>query len=323
MSLLKVESLKVHFPQKSKDWKFWNKRFVHAVDGLDFEISAGESLGLVGESGCGKSTTARALLSLVPLTSGRIFLNGADVSSLKGEALTEMRRQVQMVFQNPYSSLNPRMTLGEIIAEPLKALSPMNRRQRKDRVFELMETVHLNPEFLNRYPHEFSGGQRQRINIARALAIKPRLLILDEPVSALDVSIQAQIINLLQDLQREMNLAYLFIAHDLSVVKTLCERVSVMYLGKIVETAPSDRLYSDPRHPYTEALLSAVPVPDPKIERTRQRIPLEGDIPSPIDRPQGCFFHPRCHKMESKCAETQPHLQIKSNQNQAACLVTH
>lgn len=319
MSLLRVEDLKVHFPLKSKDWRFWKTRLVHAVDGVSFEIAEGESLGLVGESGCGKSTTARALLSLVKPTDGKIYLNDKRLKTLNKVERLQMRREVQMVFQNPYSSLNPRLTVGEIIAEPLRAMTSMKASARRRRVQEVMELVHLDPSFLNRYPHEFSGGQRQRINIARALAIEPKLLILDEPVSALDVSIQAQIINLLQDLQKDFKLSFLFIAHDLSVVKTLCDRVAVMYLGKIVEMGSTETLYAKPQHPYTQALLSAIPVPDPRVERARKRIPLEGEIPSPVSRPEGCFFHPRCFKKQSHCREAFPPLELKASETQAAC----
>jgi oligopeptide/dipeptide ABC transporter ATP-binding protein len=301
-------------------WKNQSARVVKAVDGVSFSIAKGETLGLVGESGCGKSTTARTILGLIRATAGSVQMNHQDLLSLSRSKYRAVRSQIQMVFQNPFSSLNPRLTVREILEEPLRSLSSLNREQRKKRVAELMDIVQLDSRFLDRYPHEFSGGQRQRINIARALALQPKIVVLDEPVSALDVSIQAQIINLLQDLQKEFELSYLFIAHDLSVVKTLSHRVAVMYLGRIVEIHETDFLYREPQHPYTQALLSAVPIPDPQKERARKRIPLEGEIPSPIDVPSGCPFHPRCHRAELECKRQIPILEPKSSGSRAACL---
>jgi len=327
MSLLDVRDLKVHFPVPQSflsKIKFWNQdpsRVVKAVDGVSFSIAEGETLGLVGESGCGKSTTARTILGLIRATGGSVSLNGEELLGQTNADFRNKRSKIQMVFQNPFSSLNPRLTVREILEEPLKSLLKQDRKARLKRVGELMEIVQLDSRFLDRYPHEFSGGQRQRINIARALAVKPRLVVLDEPVSALDVSIQAQIINLLQDLQKEFQLSYLFIAHDLSVVKTLSHRVAVMYLGRIVEIHQTDKLYAGPQHPYTQALLSAVPVPDPHQERARVRIPLQGEIPSPIDVPRGCPFHPRCHKVVDECRRVVPTLLKKQNGAEASCLL--
>lgn len=322
MKLLEVKDLKVHFPVSRGGLFRKETRYVRAVDGVSFDMQPGETLGLVGESGCGKSTTARSIVRLIEATSGSIRFEGKELLGLNRRQIKKYRKNFQMVFQNPFSSLNPRMTIAEILSEPLKSLTSMSRRQRLERIYELMEIVNLNPKFLYRYPHEFSGGQRQRINIARALAVSPKLIVLDEPVSALDVSIQAQIINLLQELQEKFKVAYLFIAHDLSVVKTLSHRVAVMYLGKIVELGDTKTLYEDPKHPYTQALMSAVPIPDPEKERMRKRIPLEGEIPSPIDLPLGCPFHPRCPKAEPICAESVPALEKKQNKNKAACILT-
>jgi oligopeptide/dipeptide ABC transporter ATP-binding protein len=267
---------------------------VHAVDGVDLEIYPGETLGLVGETGCGKSTLARVVMRLYDATAGTIEFDGRDVTKLRGRELREMRRNMQMIFQDPFASLNPRKTVGSIIGEPYHLHKTVPRDKIKSEVQQLMELVGLNPEHYNRYPHEFSGGQRQRIGVARSLALRPKLIVCDEPVSALDVSIQAQILNLLEDLQEEFNLTYLFIAHDLSVVKHVSDRVAVMYLGKVVELAGGDTLYRTPKHPYTGALLSAVPIPDPDLAAKKRRIILEGDVPSPIDPPAGCRFHPRC-----------------------------
>lgn len=320
MSLLEVKNLKVHFPVSRGGFFRSETRVVKAVDDVSFSVLPGETLGLVGESGCGKSTMARAIMRLVEPTAGSVLFNGKEITGLSVRELKRERTKFQMVFQNPFSSLNPRMTVADILSEPLKALTDLSKKQRWNRIQELMELVNLNPKFLLRYPHEFSGGQRQRINIARALAVSPELVVLDEPVSALDVSIQAQIINLLQDLQQKLNVAYLFIAHDLSVVKNLSHRVAVMYLGKIVEIGKTDNLYADPQHPYTRALLSAVPIPDPRKERERKRIPLVGEIPSPIDLPKGCSFHPRCPLAAPECRQVEPSLEVKKAGHPASCL---
>ena len=292
-----------------------------AVDGVSFDIQAGETVGLVGESGCGKSTLARVLTQLIPATSGHVMFDGVDLTGLHGEALRQQRQHVQMIFQDPFASLDPRMTIGDIIAEPLTNFGVMRGKEKDARVQELLRIVGLNPYFNNRYPHEFSGGQRQRIGIARALSLNPKLIVCDEPVSALDVSIQAQIINLLEDLQDEFHLTYLFIAHDLSVVRHISRRVLVMYLVKIVEVAPSDDLYSLQYHPYTKALLSSIPVPDPRIESQRQLVELTGEIPSPLHPPSGCRFHTRCPiaAVPGICSDTEPPLREESPGRFAAC----
>jgi oligopeptide transport system ATP-binding protein len=295
---------------------------VKAVDGVNFSIQPGETVGLVGESGCGKSTLGRLITQLLPVTSGSIVFDGAELTSLHGEQLRQQRKQLQMIFQDPYASLDPRMTVGDIIAEPLENFGIIRGRKQKDaRVQELLRVVGLNPYFNNRYPHEFSGGQRQRIGIARALALNPKLIVCDEPVSALDVSIQAQIINLLEDLQREFNLTYLFIAHDLSVVRHISNRVMVMYLGKVVEVSPSEELYESQEHPYTRALLSSIPVPDPRVESQRRLIELSGEIPSPLNPPTGCRFHTRCPiaRVPGVCSEEEPPLEEKAPGRFAAC----
>lgn len=317
--LLEVKDLKVHFPVSRGGLFKREKKVVHAVDGVSFHLDVGETLGVVGESGCGKSTTGRAIIQLIRTTAGSIYFEGQDLRPLSFKQLVPLRKKFQMVFQNPFSSLDPRMTIGDILAEPLKSLTDLSKAQRTARVAALMEEVNLNPKFLNRYPHEFSGGQRQRINIARALAVEPKLIVADEPVSALDVSIQAQIINLLQDLQAKHRMALIFIAHDLSVVKTLSHRVAVMYLGKIVEINETRKLYAEPKHPYTQALLSAVPIPDPEKERARRRIKVSGETPSPIDLPSGCTFHPRCPYAVDRCRVEVPKLRPLANGSMAAC----
>jgi len=304
--LLRMEGLKKHFPITRGILIQRQVGAVRAVDGVTFDIYHGETLGLVGESGCGKTTAGRTILQLYRPTAGRVVFDGTDLTALKGEALRRMRQRMQMIFQDPYASLNPRMTIARIIGEPLRVHSLASRKEQSERVQELLRLVRLNPRFINRYPHEFSGGQRQRIGIARALASNPEFIVCDEPISALDVSIQAQVVNLLEDLQDQLGLTYLFIAHDLSMVRHICDRVAVMYLGKIVELARKDELYDHPLHPYTQALLSAVPVPDPKVERQRRRIVLEGDVPSPADPPPGCRFSTRCPVAREICSEAEP-----------------
>jgi oligopeptide/dipeptide ABC transporter ATP-binding protein len=290
------------------------------VDGVDLEVFPGETVGLVGETGCGKSTLARVIMRLYDATEGEISFEGRDITHLKGRDLRELRRNMQMIFQDPFASLNPRKTVGSIIGDPFRLHKTVPKDRVKAEVQDLMKLVGLNPEHYNRYPHEFSGGQRQRIGVARALALRPKLIVCDEPVSALDVSIQAQILNLLEDLQQEFNLTYLFIAHDLSVVKHVSDRVAVMYLGRIVEMAPGDTLYENPKHPYTGALLSAVPIPDPELASHKRRIILEGDVPSPIDPPSGCRFHPRCYRAQfPKCSEEDPELTPHHPGQEAAC----
>ncbi len=317
--LVRVNDLKMHFPITRGIVIQRRVGAVKAVDGITFDISRGETLGLVGESGCGKSTTGRAMLQLYRPTAGRVFFEDVELTAMKGERLRRMRRRMQMIFQDPYASLNPRMTVGDIIGEPLLVHGLLRGKERRERVQELLRVVGLNPYFVNRYPHEFSGGQRQRIGVARALAVQPDFIVLDEPISALDVSIQAQIINLLEDLQGEFNLTYLFIAHDLSVVRHISDRIAVMYLGKIVELTSRLELYENPLHPYTQALLSAVPIPDPVVEEERQRIILEGDVPSPINPPLGCNFNTRCPVAMDICMEREPEFVDVGDGHWVAC----
>jgi oligopeptide transport system ATP-binding protein len=304
-ALLQVRELKMHFPIYRGVFQR-QVGAVRAVDGISFDVFRGETLGLVGESGCGKSTTGRTILQLYKPTAGEVTFDGSDLIKLHGEDLRKMRRKMQMIFQDPYASLNPRMTVEQIVGEPLIAHNVATGKEIAERVKHLLELVGLNPAFLTRYPHEFSGGQRQRIGVARALALQPSFIICDEPISALDVSIQAQVVNLLEELQEQFNLTYLFIAHDLSMVRHISKRVAVMYLGVIVELTDRDELYQSPLHPYTQALLSAVPVPDPILDAQRKRIILEGDVPSPANPPSGCRFRTRCPIAESICAESRP-----------------
>ncbi len=315
-SLLKVKDLKVHFPVKRGAFSR-TAGYVYAVDGISLDLAEGETLGLVGESGCGKTTTALAVMRLVEPTSGEVTFQGTDVSRLSGAGLRAFRKDIQIIFQDPYSSLNPRLTVNQILSDPMQIHGVYPGRQHKDRIAYLLEKVGLTPEHGRRYPHEFSGGQRQRIGIARALVLDSKVIIGDEPVSALDVSIQAQIINLLVDLQKEFELSYLIIAHDLAVVDHICDRVAVMYLGRMVEFGSYGDICSDPRHPYTQALISAVPVPDPK--RKRRRTILKGDVPSPINPPSGCHFHPRCPRCLEECDGLEPVLKDIGGGHYVAC----
>ena len=313
--IVRVEDVYKHYPAAGG-------AVVQAVSGVNLNIRRGETLGLVGESGCGKSTLARLITALQPVTGGRIVFDGQDLGKLRAGRLRRVRRQMQIIFQDPFASLDPRMTIGDIIAEPLDAFHLARGKERRTRVQELLRLVGLNPNFTNRYPHEFSGGQRQRIGIARALSVSPSFIVCDEPVSALDVSIQAQIINLLQDLQSEFKLTYLFIAHDLAVVRHLSDRIAVMYLGKIVEIADRVDIYEHPQHPYTKALLTSIPVPDPLVERDREPILLKGEIPSPVNPPSGCRFHTRCPiaRVPGVCSENEPALESHGHKDQlAAC----
>jgi len=317
--LVKVENLKMWFPITQGIVVQRHVGDIKAVDGLNFFIRRGETLGLVGESGCGKSTTGRAILQLYRPTGGNVYFEGQDLTMLKGEKLRQMRRKMQMIFQDPYASLNPRMTVGSIIGEPLEVHNILRGKALRERVKELLQVVGLNPYFINRYPHEFSGGQRQRIGVARALAVQPSFIICDEPISALDVSIQAQIINLLEELQTDFGLTYLFIAHDLSVVRHISDRVAVMYLGKLMEMTTSLELYKNPLHPYTKALLSAVPIPDPVVEEQRQRIILKGDVPSPANPPKGCNFVTRCPVRMDICQEQEPEFKDAGDEHFVSC----
>lgn len=305
--LVRVENLVKHFPITRGVIVQKQVGAVKAVDGVSFNIRKGETLGLVGESGCGKSTTGRTIIQLYRATAGKVYLEDKELTNLRGEGLRQLRRNMQIIFQDPYASLNPRMSVGDIVGEPLEVHGIMkNRKERRERVQELLSLVGLNPYFINRYPHEFSGGQRQRIGVARALALQPRFIVCDEPISALDVSIQAQVVNLLEELQDKFDLTYLFIAHDLSMVRHISDRTAVMYLGKVVELTTRNELYQNPLHPYTKALLSAVPIPDPIAEKKRQRIILTGDVPSPVNPPSGCHFHPRCSIAQDICKVDDP-----------------
>lgn len=312
--ILEVKNLSKHFDMGKG-------RVLKAVDNVSFSIKRGETFGLVGESGCGKSTTGRTIIRLYDATVGEVKFNGKDVHKLQGRDVKAFNRKMQMIFQDPYASLNPRMTVGDIIGEGIDIHKLMSGRQRTERIFELLDTVGLNSEHASRFPHEFSGGQRQRIGIARSLAIEPEFIIADEPISALDVSIQAQVVNLMKKLQQERGLTYLFIAHDLAMVKHISDRIGVMYLGALVEVADSEELYRKPMHPYTEALLSAIPIPDPEIERSRERIILEGDVPSPINPPSGCRFRTRCPKAMPECAQVIPELKEVEPNHFVACLL--
>jgi len=319
-TLLDVRDLKMYFPLTSGIVLQRVVGYVRAVDGISFTIERGQTLGLVGESGSGKTTIGRTIVRLYKPTAGQMWFDNVDLAVLKGEQLRQVRQRVQMIFQDPYASLNPRFTIGSLIAEPMYIYKVASRAEIRDRTAELLRVVGLRAEYIDRYPHEFSGGQRQRIAVARALAINPEFVVADEPVSALDVSIRAQVLNLLQNLQRQFNLTYLFVSHDLSVVRHVADRIAVMYLGKIVELSDRDELYAAPKHPYTKALLSAVPIPDPQIEKRRQRIILSGDLPSPIHIPAGCRFHTRCPMAQNICREIEPVFEAKEGrEHYAAC----
>lgn len=316
--LLEVKNLKKYF-EIDKSFFGKNKEYVKAVDDVSFSIKRGETFGLVGESGCGKSTTGRTLIRLYDVTDGEIIFDGAEIGSMTESELKPYRKRIQMIFQDPYASLNSRMTVADIIGEPLDIHGLATGEARQQRIFELLQTVGLSKDHASRYPHEFSGGQRQRIGIARALAVKPDFIICDEPISALDVSIQAQVVNMLEDLQKEMGLTYLFIAHDLSMVKHISDRIGVMYLGKLVEVAESKELYDTPKHPYTQALLSAIPIPDPEVTRSSNRIILQGDVPSPVNPPSGCRFRTRCRYAMDVCAAEEPRLVDTGDGHMVAC----
>ncbi|GAB6151828.1 dipeptide ABC transporter ATP-binding protein [Desulfosporosinus burensis] len=316
--ILEVNNLVKHFPLGSGLFSK-KQQVVQAVNGISFKVKRGETLGIVGESGCGKSTAGRTIIRLYEPTAGQIIFEGKDITTAQGNDLMELRRNMQMIFQDPYASLNPRMTVGDIVAEAIDIHRLATGQKRTDRIFELLKIVGLNPEHANRFPHEFSGGQRQRIGIARALAVNPSLIICDEPISALDVSIQAQIVNMLEELQAKLGLTYLFIAHDLSMVKYISHRIAVMYLGRIVELTSSNDLYANPMHPYTQGLLSAIPIPDPHVEAKRQRIVPKGNVPSPIDPPSGCYFRTRCPHAMEVCAKEAPELKNMGNEHFVAC----
>ncbi|RKD26388.1 oligopeptide transport system ATP-binding protein [Caminicella sporogenes DSM 14501] len=316
--LLEVKNLKKYFPI-NKGFIKKKIQYVKAVDDISFFIRKGETFGLVGESGCGKSTTGRTIIRLYDVTDGEVIFDGAEIGKLRESQLKPFRKRIQMIFQDPYASLNSRMTVGDIIGEPLDIHNLAKGKERQEIIYDLLERVGLSKDHANRYPHEFSGGQRQRIGIARALAVRPDFIICDEPISALDVSIQAQVVNMLEDLQSEMGLTYLFIAHDLSMVKHISDRIGVMYLGKLVEVAPSNELYSNPLHPYTQALLSAIPIPDPEVTRSKRRIVLQGDVPSPLNPPSGCRFRTRCRYATEKCAQVEPKLVDIGNGHMHAC----
>jgi len=317
-SLVQVRNLKKYFPV-SRQLFSTQRRFIKAVDEVSFDVLEGETLGLVGETGCGKTTVARTILQLYRPTSGQVLFDGVDLASLQENDLRKMRSRMQMIFQDPYASLNPRMTVGAIIAAPLDVHTRLDQKEKRDRVQELLKLVGLNPDFVNRYPHEFSGGQRQRIGIARALALNPDLVICDEPISSLDVSIQAQVVNLLEELQNRLGLTYIFVAHDLSMVRHISDRIIVMYLGKVMELADRNEIYLHPLHPYTRALMSAVPIPDPDKARNRKRIILKGDIPSPLNPPQGCNFNTRCPIASGRCFQEDPEYREISPEHWVAC----
>ena len=318
--ILSVRDLRVHFPMRVRGGLLGRKAVLKAVDGVSFELAAGETLGVVGESGCGKSTLGRAVLQLVPPSEGSVLWMGDEIAGLGASAMRPRRREMQIVFQDPLASLDPRMTIGDIIAEPLRTYHPeLGLEARRDRVRDMLAKVGLSPQMINRYPHEFSGGQCQRIGVARAMILRPRLIVCDEPVSALDVSIQGQIINLLMALQREFGVALIFISHNLAVVRHVSHRLMVLYLGRVMEIADRDSLYREPLHPYTKALISAVPLPDPDAEQARERIVLEGDLPSPLTPPSGCVFRTRCPRAESRCAEVAPPLESLGAGRQVAC----
>ena len=320
--LLEVKDLKMHFPVSSGILFQRTVAYVKAVDGVSFTVKRGETLGLVGESGCGKTTTGRCILQLYKPTAGSVIFEGQELTELNTKSMRAMRREMQVIFQDPYSSLNPRMTAGNIIGEPLIVHNLVNgKAEYREKVAELLQNVGLNPYMADRFPHEFSGGQRQRIGVARALSVSPKFIVADEPVSALDVSIQAQIINLLEELQEQFNLTYLFIAHDLSVVRHISDRVGVMYLGHMVEMAERNEIYRNPIHPYTKALLSAVPIPDPVLDAQRERVLLTGEVPSPLNPPSGCVFHPRCPVANDSCSVVVPELRMVEPDHEAACIL--